>query len=51
MVDVAPFRLLTEEEYASLSIEEKLDYLKHAIEAVQARRVLGPSPASMQAPC
>jgi len=33
-----PFRFLSAEEYAALSIEERADYLRRANEAIQSKR-------------
>lgn len=44
MTDVAHFRLLTEEEYARLSTEDKIEYLRRAIEALYAPRLAASLP-------
>jgi hypothetical protein len=44
MPDTPPFRLLTAEEYERLSIAEKIDYLKQAIEAKDGGRLVSPFP-------
>ena len=48
MADVPQFRLLTEDEYARLSTEEKIDYLRRAIEAMYAGRLAASLPAPAQ---